>query len=750
MKQEYGQKKNGRLQPAVFALIVVSVLVNVLLSKFIGDTALPLYFDTVGTIAATALGGIIPGIITAFVTNVINSLRDNEAIYYASLNMLIAIMSSIYFGEYAAYKKSIIKQKKNYKKDYGQKTLIDIILFILVLAFIGGGLGGMITWFLYNPSTYNPDLVSNREWLSENPLAYKPMLKSLFTWISQHLKMGACGCHILSTYITDVVDKAVSVVFSVLIITFVPQKIKDYVKMTPWRQKPVSFEEQKRTQKRLKGRFSIGTRINIILILSSLLVAGVILLFSYINYSRNTTETLTAAASQAAMLAADAIDPEMIDEYIDRGNTAPGYNETKRKLSVIKNSSSDIAFLYVYKLYENECKVIIDLDAVLSDGSFVYGDAPGFTVPIEDALKPYLDEMLSKGKPVETEINDEYGRFYCTYYPVYNNGTCVCYAAANVEAKHISNLTGKFTGKLFLIVAGLLLLIVAISILTTKYRIVMPVMGMTIVADEMTDLKGGVNDESLEKLEDMDIHTEDEVEQLYRSLCKLTGDTVYQLNDNLNKNEAITKMQNVLIITMADMVESRDSDTGAHVLKTAAYVRIILQGLKRNGDYAEKINDKYMRDVEMSAPLHDVGKINISDTVLNKPGRLTKEEFEIMKTHTTAGKAILENAISSMEGDNYLKEARNMAAYHHERWDGTGYPEGLHGEVIPLSARVMAVADVFDALSSPRVYKKAFSFDEAVQMIKDGAGTQFDPKCVDAFMESLTEVKKIYKKYQET
>jgi HD-GYP domain-containing protein (c-di-GMP phosphodiesterase class II) len=118
-----------------------------------------------------------------------------------------------------------------------------------------------------------------------------------------------------------------------------------------------------------------------------------------------------------------------------------------------------------------------------------------------------------------------------------------------------------------------------------------------------------------------------------------------------------------------------------------------------------------------------------------------------MKMHTTYGQKIMEKAISTVEGENYLKEARNMAAYHHERWDGKGYPEGLHGEVIPLSARIMAVADVFDALTSPRVYKPAFSLEEALSMIQEGSGTQFDPKCVEAFMDALPEVKLVLKKY---
>jgi HD-GYP domain-containing protein (c-di-GMP phosphodiesterase class II) len=154
-----------------------------------------------------------------------------------------------------------------------------------------------------------------------------------------------------------------------------------------------------------------------------------------------------------------------------------------------------------------------------------------------------------------------------------------------------------------------------------------------------------------------------------------------------------------------------------------------------------------MEDVVKSAPLHDVGKINIPDAILNKPGKLTDEEFEIMKTHTTAGMAIIDKAISTVEGENYLREARNMAAYHHERWDGKGYPEGLHGAVIPLSARIMAVADVFDALTSARVYKPAFPLAKAVSIIEEGKGTQFDPKCVEVFIEALPEVEKVLIKF---
>jgi HD-GYP domain-containing protein (c-di-GMP phosphodiesterase class II) len=250
-------------------------------------------------------------------------------------------------------------------------------------------------------------------------------------------------------------------------------------------------------------------------------------------------------------------------------------------------------------------------------------------------------------------------------------------------------------------------------------------------------------------LRSLNITTGDEVEKLFRALCEMASSQAEQLRSVRRLSENTAKMQNGLIITMADLVENRDSDTGAHIQKTAAYVKIIVEGLKKKGYYAEKITPKFISDVVRSAPLHDIGKISISDQILNKPGKLTDEEYEIMKTHTTEGRKIMEKAIDTVEGENYLKEARNMAAYHHERWDGKGYPEGLHGEVIPLSARIMAVADVFDALTSRRIYKPPFPLDKAIEMLKEGAGTQFDSKCVEVFIDALPEVKVILRKYNE-
>ena len=179
--------------------------------------------------------------------------------------------------------------------------------------------------------------------------------------------------------------------------------------------------------------------------------------------------------------------------------------------------------------------------------------------------------------------------------------------------------------------------------------------------------------------------------------------------------------------------------------KPADYTRIILNQLKKDGAYPEQLTKAFIEDVVQSAPLHDVGKIRISDAILNKPGKLTPEEFEEIKTHTTAGRDILTSAIDTVaeESSGYLNEARNLAWCHHEKWDGTGYPRGLSGEDIPLSARIMAVADVFDALVSRRSYKEPFPFDTSLEIIREGSGTHFDPKVAEAFLRAEAEVRRV-------
>ena len=208
---------------------------------------------------------------------------------------------------------------------------------------------------------------------------------------------------------------------------------------------------------------------------------------------------------------------------------------------------------------------------------------------------------------------------------------------------------------------------------------------------------------------------------------------IIQGNKRSFYHEQISGMQSGIITFMAEVVENRDDNTGGHIRRTAEYVECIAKELKRQGIYNDILTDRYMSDMVVAAPLHDIGKIHIPDAVLNKPGKLTEEEFEVMKTHSMEGEKLLTHAKAELGESGYLNMAVEMAAYHHEWWNGKGYPYGISGTEIPLCARIMAVADVFDALTSKRCYKKAMPLEKANAIIREESGTHFDPAVVEAF-----------------
>lgn len=192
--------------------------------------------------------------------------------------------------------------------------------------------------------------------------------------------------------------------------------------------------------------------------------------------------------------------------------------------------------------------------------------------------------------------------------------------------------------------------------------------------------------------------------------------------------------RDVAIFAMAKLAESRDPETGAHLERVMSYARVLAQQLPAMGHFGDQIDAEYIRLLYSTTPLHDIGKVGIPDVVLLQPGRLSDREFEIMKTHTTIGAQTLEAALARFPKTRFLHIARDIALTHHERWDGSGYPLRLKGDDIPLCGRIVALADVYDALTSRRVYKDAFGHDIARGIILDSAGKHFDPRVVDAFL----------------
>jgi len=201
------------------------------------------------------------------------------------------------------------------------------------------------------------------------------------------------------------------------------------------------------------------------------------------------------------------------------------------------------------------------------------------------------------------------------------------------------------------------------------------------------------------------------------------------------RTERLVQLQNGIVFTMADLVENRDKNTGGHIDRTTVYMKILIGAMLARNVYADEIGDWNLESVISSARLHDLGKIVIPDSILNKPGPLTKEEFETMKTHSIEGERIIEKAISRTGDTEFLQNAKMIAVSHHERWDGTGYPHGLKETNIPLQGRIMAIIDVYDALVSERPYKKAFSHEEATKIVTDGSGKHFDPHIAEVFKD---------------
>jgi putative two-component system response regulator len=196
---------------------------------------------------------------------------------------------------------------------------------------------------------------------------------------------------------------------------------------------------------------------------------------------------------------------------------------------------------------------------------------------------------------------------------------------------------------------------------------------------------------------------------------------------------ALRDIHNATISVIADMVESRDKVTGGHIERTQGYLEILIGEMFRSGVYAEELAARDLTLLLPSAELHDVGKIVVSDVILNKPGKLTDEEYATIKRHCEEGVRIIDKILSKTTDDGFLRYAKRFAGYHHEKWDGTGYPNGLAGEDIPLEGRLMAVADVYDALVSERPYKKPLPHEQAVNILQQDAGTHFDPKIAEVF-----------------
>ena len=686
-----------------FAFFAGAVLINYIVPRLAGHFGLPLYLDNIGTLLAAVLGGYVPGIVVGYLNNILNMNGNPGNAYYVVLSTMIAA-SGTYLG------------RKGYF-DRFWKALITIPVF----AFIGGVLGSILTYLLYG--------FGMGEGISSS------FARSLL----ESGKLNVFWAQMTSDVVIDLIDKTITVVVVFLILRLIPQKAKPGLWLTGWRQAPLTEDVLNDARKNATRSFSLRGKIIAIISVIMVCVAVVTTIISYILFRNFAMQQYTYSCTSAAKLAANLLDPERIRDYVQAGDADAEYRAIEKKMESIREGNPDIEFIYVYCFHEDGVEVIFDLDT-----EEVKGQDPGTVIELEDYLKP-AEEAFRNGEAVAPLMDDTiYGKLLTVFQPVYDaDGNCVCYTGADIRVEDIHISTLNYMTKVFSLFIGFYIFILALCIWLVDYHLIYPIAAMTLSARKFAYDSEEAREISVERLQHLDISTGDEIENLYESLSKTIAETVGYLEDVKEKGEEIAHMQNGLIYILADMVESRDKNTGDHVRKTAAYVRLIMKKMKEKGVYADALSEEYMEDVANSAPLHDVGKIMVSDTILNKPARLTDEEYELMKTHTIAGKKIISSAMALVSDSGYLEEAKNLATYHHERWDGKGYPSGKAGEEIPLSARIMAVADVFDALVSRRSYKEPFPFEKAMDIIREGAGTQFDPQIAAIFVEAAEEVREV-------
>ena len=231
----------------------------------------------------------------------------------------------------------------------------------------------------------------------------------------------------------------------------------------------------------------------------------------------------------------------------------------------------------------------------------------------------------------------------------------------------------------------------------------------------------------------------------------LRDQNAFLLAEVARRTSELEAVQDVTILAMASLAETRDAETGKHILRTQRYVKALAEKLRPHPRFANFLTDQNIRTLFKSAPLHDIGKVGIPDRILLKPGRYDAQELEIMKNHTLLGRDAIQLAEDWLgKRVEFLTIAKEIALYHQEWWDGSGYPEALAGESIPVSARLMAIADVYDALISRRVYKERLSHEQAAQIIVEGRGSHFDPDMVDAFIEIQDEFREIAQRYPDS
>lgn len=695
----------------ILFLTAASLALNIFGSHLATALGWPLFLDSAGTVLAAALGGYLPGIVVGFFSNYIISFGDEVTMYYGILNILIAI-ASVRLSKRGAF--------KHFTSACGA---------VCVFAFIGGVLGALITWGIFG-FDFGSGISA--------PLAVA---------LNARFAMEKFAAQLTADLLLDVADKALTVMLVCFVLAILPG---DLLKKLPLgglyvRKGSAGGAIGDRLAKGYHG-FSLSTKVATLIIITASILSLLSVSISYRIYRDTMDKRYYAQCAAAVNLMSAALDGDALRGIISAGKETAAYREFEKRLTHIKRNMPDITYMYVYQIKNDGCHVVFDLDT-----PDVKGAELGDVVDFDDMFKKYLPDLLAGREIAPITAYGQFGWLMSVYKPILDSEKkCVAYAAVDIAMDDVVADRYIFVIRVLSLLFGASVIIVSFSLWFAQKNIVAPLNSLASATNRFAYESEDERMKNRRILKDLRINTGDEIEYLYTAISKTISDIFDYLRvideknaDVAAKAKVISKMQDNIIISFANMVENRDDNTGCHIKRTAAYVRAISDEMSKNPRYRDQLTFPYREKLEKSAPLHDIGKIKIPDGILNKPGKLTPEEFEVIKSHTSAGREILEHAFIGGEDDNYLSEAMKMAYCHHEKWDGKGYPNGMREDEIPLCARIMALADVFDALISRRSYKEPLSFENAVSIIKGESGSHFDPDVVAAFLNIKEDIRRI-------
>ena len=531
------------------------------------------------------------------------------------------------------------------------------------------------------------------------------------------------------------IDLSLTTVVSLIVRVFTPRSVLALFYAVPLEKKAQQQKEDRRV------RFSIRSKIGAFNAIVTLAIGVTVVGLTTSSYQREGIDSYSRL-TQAYVLGANQLLEKGDAEIMVSSPTSERYGTIKGRLdSFYENAGVEVAYIYAYQMIRDEsgapfCKTIYDCEPEVAYGEVIPFDA--YFLSFEQQLFDPADTQ-EIGPVIGS---DEYGWLMTYYHPLLDStGKKVAYICVDVDMTDVMANINAFAGQLSSLFAFVLIAMFVVTTALISRFIVNPIKTLESRTSDFKATSPLEWEQSPAKAVQKAILSHDEIGNLYEAIVASEDSICSSFREIQDQQEKMLLMERNIIYTMSVMVEARDKNTGDHIRKTQFYASLIVNGCLARGLFPDTVTSEYARNLVLAAPLHDVGKIMISDVILNKPGKLTDEEFLLMRQHVAEGAKIIDMALQGVSGTTYLSIARDVALYHHEKYDGSGYLAGLKGEEIPLSARIMAIADVFDALVSKRSYKDPFPYEKAIGIMKEGRGTHFDPTLIDLFLSENIQIR---------